>query len=74
MTISAPHRQVDHPDRTLDAQEAIEASFLVLVDQAVAAGWGELEAIAAIIALAENRALALAENQKVGDTLKQLRE
>lgn len=72
MTIPAPPRPEDHPDRFLDAQEAIEASLLELVDKGVAAGWGEREIIAAIVAAAENRMLALGENDELDDLLKRL--
>jgi len=62
MTIPAPPRPEDHPDRFLDAQEAIETSLLELVDKGIAAGWGEREIIAAIVAVAENRMLSLADD------------
>lgn len=73
MTIKPPPRPEGHPDRFLDAQEAIEAAVLELVEKAVAAGWGEREAIAAVISVAENRALALAENDEIDDLLKRLK-
>lgn len=47
--------------------------MLGLVEKAVAAGWGEREAIAAVISVAENRALALAENEEIDDLLKRLK-
>lgn len=73
MTITPPPRPEGHQDRFLDAQEAIEAAVLELVEKAVAAGWREHEAIAAVIAVAENRALALAENDEIDALLKRLK-
>ena len=72
MTIPIPTRPEGHPDRFLDAQEAIETSLLELVDKGVAAGWGEREIIAAIVSVAENRILALAENDELDDLLRRL--
>lgn len=72
MKIRPPPRPADHPDRFLDAQEAIEASVLDLVDKAVSAGWGEPETNAAMIAVAENRILAIGANDELDDLLKRL--
>lgn len=72
MTIPAPPRPEDDPDRFLDAQNAIEASLLELVDKGVSAGWGEREIIAAIIAVADNRILSLAANDELDGLLKRL--
>lgn len=72
MTIPAPPRPEDHPDRFLDAQEAIEAAVLEVIEKAVAAGWGERETLAAVISVAENRALALGANDELDDLLKRL--
>ena len=72
MPVSQPPRPEGHPDRFLDAQEAIEAAVLKLVEEAVAAGWGEREAIAAVVAVAENRMLAVAENDEIDDLLRKL--
>jgi len=69
MNINPPPRPIDHPDRFLDAQEAIEAAVLQVVDDAVAAGWGETEAIAAIVSIAENRMCGLGENAKLEQLL-----
>jgi hypothetical protein len=70
MTIAPPPRPKNHPDRFLDAQEAIETELLALVERAVAAGWGEREAIAAVVAVADNRMLALAADDDLDDLLK----
>lgn len=74
MSITPPPRPADHPDRFLDAQEAIEAAVLQIVDEAVEAGWGEVEALAAVVALAENRMLALCENERVNRLIDELRK
>jgi len=73
MTVTPPPRPEDHPDRFLDAQEAIETDLLRLVDDAVSSGWGEREALAALIAVAENRVLALAANDETEDLLRRLK-
>lgn len=74
MTINRPPRPPKHPDRFLDAQEAVEADVLQLVDNAVSIGWGEIEALAAIVAVAENRMLALGENERVNRQIDELRK
>jgi hypothetical protein len=73
MTITPPPRPAAHPDRFLDAQEAIESAVLDVVDQAVSAGWGEVEAVAAIVAIAENRMLAIGENELLNRQIEDLR-
>ncbi len=74
MTITPPPRPAEHPDRFLDAQVAIETDILQVVEDAVAIGWGEVEALAAIVALAENRMLAICENERVNRQIDELRK
>jgi hypothetical protein len=74
MTITPPPRPADHPDRLLDAQEAVEDDVLDVVDKAVEAGWGEVEALAAVVAVAENRMLAICENERVNRQIEELRK
>lgn len=74
MTITPPPRPAEHPDRFLDAQEAMETDVLLLIDAAVAIGWGEVEALAAVVALAENRMLAICENERVNRQIEELRK
>lgn len=74
MTITPPPRPADHPDRFLDAQEAIEPALLQVVEDAVAAGWGEVEAVAAVVTVAENRMLAIGENEAVTRQIEELRK
>ena len=65
-----PH---EYPDRFLDCQEALMPGFLGLLESAVASGWNENEAIAALIELADGRWLSNGENidlQKVLTSLK----
>lgn len=57
-----PPKPGPYEDRHLDCQAALEDDFGALVDAAVASGWDRLEAVAAIIALAENHALQIAAN------------
>ena len=72
MSISSPPRPPGHPDRFLDAQEALEDSVLDLVEMAVAAGWREKEAVAAIVSIAEHRMLAIGKNEELDDLLRRL--
>ncbi|MGL4197805.1 MAG: hypothetical protein ACRCSX_08600 [Allorhizobium sp.] len=74
MNITPPPRPADHPDRFLDAQEAIEPALLQVVEDAVAAGWGEVEAVAAVVTVAENRMLAIGENEAVIRQIEELRK
>lgn len=74
MTITPPPRPADHPDRFLDAQEAIEGDVLDVVDKAVGSGWGEVEVLAAMVAVAENRMLAICENERVNRQIEELRK
>jgi hypothetical protein len=60
--ISGPKWQTDHPDRFLSCQEAVEAAFASLADQAVAAGWGETEVAAALVDVADCHMLSLNAN------------
>lgn len=74
MTINPPPRSPDHPDRFLDAQEAVEDAVSRIVEDAVAAGWGEAEAIAAVVTVAENKMLAITEDAYLDGLLKRLRK
>lgn len=73
MTIDAPRHGPDHPDRFIDCQEALEAAFQALVWEAMKAGWGEAEAVAAIIELADAHVLAAGENEKLESLLRDIR-
>lgn len=73
MSISPPDKPTDHPDRFLQCQEAIEDAFQDLVEQAVAAGWGEAETVAAVVELADHHMLAQGEISILVDFLEQLR-
>jgi len=71
--VKEPLRSGEYPDRFLDCQEALMPGFLVLLESAVASGWTENEAIAALIELADSRWLSNGENnelQRVLVTLK----
>lgn len=72
-TIAPPETGRDHPNRHLACQEAIEAVFLSLADQAQDAGWGEAEVSAALVDLADNHLLAIEANGDLADLLKRLR-
>ena len=65
----------EYPDRFLDCQEALMPGFLVLLESAIASGWAENEAIAALIELADGRWLSNGENidlQRVLASVKRL--
>lgn len=53
--IYRPFVTSDDPDRDLRCQDAMQFAFKDLLDAAATAGWGEREAIEAIIDLAEDR-------------------
>ena len=44
-----------------------------LIEEARSVGWGEFETIAAVIAVAENRMLAICENERVNRQIEELR-
>ncbi len=55
--LPGPRQLGPYPDRKLDCQEAMEAGFLALIDQAEAVGWVRIEIYYALIELIENRAI-----------------
>ncbi|UXT93281.1 hypothetical protein [Agrobacterium pusense] len=59
----------EYPDRFLDCQEALMPGFLVLLESAVASGWTENEAIAALTELADGCWLANGENLELQTVL-----
>ena len=63
----------EYPDRFLDCQEALMPGFLLLLESAVASGWTENEAIAALIELADSRWLSDGENIDLQRVLTSLR-
>ena len=71
--LKRPRHEGDYADRGPDCQEALEANILALVDRAVARGWSRSEVLAAIGELADNLMLANLENERLEDTLAQLR-
>ncbi|MEA1844734.1 hypothetical protein [Agrobacterium tumefaciens] len=67
--VKEPLRSDEYPDRFLDCQEALTPGFLVLLESAVASGWTENEAIAALIELADSRWLSNGENNELQSVL-----
>lgn len=63
--IRPPTCHTRHPDRDLICQEAIEAAFAALANQAEAAGWQEMEVADALVELAYNRWMAIDENRRM---------
>jgi hypothetical protein len=64
-----PRYQSPYPDRDIDCQEAIEASFQHLVQNIAAAGWGPSEISEAIEQLTMADRRAREENAKVDATM-----
>jgi hypothetical protein len=62
MEIARPSIGLDHPDRHILCQDAIDAAFSDLLERAAAAGWSEREVVVAVIDLADNRMLSIAAN------------
>lgn len=59
MKIKAPKTKGKYPDRFEDCQVAIEDGLIDLIAAASTAGWSQQEVITAIIAVADNTALAI---------------
>lgn len=74
MTVDPPRNGPEHLDRFIDCQEALEAGFQALVEEAVSAGWTEAEAVAAIVELADAHMLAAGENAKLEQLLADMRK
>ncbi|SOC38095.1 hypothetical protein SAMN05892877_1054 [Rhizobium subbaraonis] len=72
MDIPSP-RTPDTPDRLIECEEALEASFQDLVWRAVQAGWDEEEASTAIAMLADNHVLAMEYNRRTEASVKRAR-
>ena len=72
--IPPPTMPLEDPERFLHCQDALEVEFQSFVDRATAAGWQEGEVISAIIALADNHALMIAEEGTLGALLERLRK
>jgi hypothetical protein len=60
--ISSPFVRDDDPDRHTRCQDALQSAFLDLIAKAVAAGWSEREAVAAVADLADHHMLSNVEN------------
>lgn len=60
-------------DRLLELQQAMEARFNQLVDDAVASGWSRMEAIVALVELSDNAILAEIANSETERAIRQAR-
>ena len=69
--IQAPKHSRSHPDRSVHAEEAIEASFDALADRAVLMGWSRDEAAFALLNLAAARVLTIDANRSTEDAIAQ---
>lgn len=61
-------------DRLIDLQQAMQARFNDLVDDAVASGWTRMEAIVALVELSDNAILAEIANSETERAVRQARE
>jgi hypothetical protein len=52
VTIKSPKHPVDHPDRVIDCERAIEPLFQAMAVEALAIGWSEEDVSAAMLNLA----------------------
>ena len=52
--ITSPRLHPDHPDQSIECQEAIEARVMAIFDEAKAAGWPAPMVAAAIVDVADN--------------------
>jgi hypothetical protein len=66
-------RHPDTPDRLVECEEALEASFQELVWRAVQAGWDEEEAATALAMLADHHVLAMEYNRRTEASVKKAR-
>lgn len=69
--IDRPRLPQQHPDRSLECQETIEARLVDLIDEARAAGWTVADITSAIIEVAENLRL---QAEAIDDTERQIAE
>lgn len=60
-------------DRLIDLQQAMQARFDELVDDAVASGWTRMEAIVALVELSDNAILAEIANSETERAIRQAR-
>ena len=64
-----PRLLVGHPDRFRELEEHLEPSFMAIVEVALAVGYSEQEALAAIASLVDTRLLEIASNPQAGQAL-----
>ncbi len=72
--VSPPKRPIDHPDRQLDCEEAMEAAFQEVAEKATAAGWGQQEIAIGLIGMVQAHIHALRENEKTEEAIAQARK
>jgi hypothetical protein len=59
VTIKGPQHPVDHPDRVIDCDRAIEPLFHAMAVEALAAGWAEEDVSSAMLNLAATQIKAM---------------
>ena len=67
--IAAPKHPRTHPDRGIQAEEAIEAFFDALADRAVLMGWSRDQAAFALLNLAAARVLTIDANRATEEAI-----
>lgn len=63
MDITAPKHPLEHPERGIDCEFAIEPTFQAVITAAVAAGWNEAEVAEAVLELARNHIAGMLADQ-----------
>lgn len=71
--LTGPKRLGPYPDRELDCQEALEARFVALVDEAEAIGWVRTEVYTGLIELIINHMAGDEARDHVFEAIKRLR-
>lgn len=62
--MDTPRHPIHYDDRLLDCEEALESSFLAMMDDAYDSGWKATEVAIALTSLADNLILKLMANEE----------
>lgn len=71
--INSPIVPGKYNDRFLDCQREMDAPLMNLISEACSVGWDADEVVAAVIEVAENIQLGLADTRAVDEMIKRLR-
>ena len=64
MSIASPKHPVDHPDRIIDCEFAMEPMFQAMAAEALAAGWTEDDVASAMLNLSAAQIRAMAADRQ----------